>query len=81
MALLWQEDGKQLISLCSGEAVVVRTVTVRRLAAGRRGLRVDDVVHDVPQPYPFRSRWSRYLCKDSHSGGPEGVCEIPQTGV
>lgn len=58
-----------------------RVNNASRLVAGRGRLRVDDVVHDIPQSYPFCSRWSRDLCKDSQPGGPKGVCESPQTGV
>lgn len=60
---------------------LLRVSNTSRLVAGCGGLRVDDVVHDLPQSYPFCSRWSRYLCKDSQPGGPKGVCESPQTGV
>lgn len=54
---------------------------VSHLVAGCGRLRMDHVVHDIPQSYPFCSGWSRYLCKDSQPGGPKGVCESPQAGV
>lgn len=76
MALLWQEDGKPLRSLCSGGfwELLWCVGNASRLLAGCGRLRVGDVVHDIPQSYPFCSGWSRYLCKDSQPGGPKGVC-------
>lgn len=43
------------------------------LAAGCCGLRMGDVVHDIPQSYPFCSRWSCDLCQDIFPGGSKGA--------